>query len=276
MFDIMSGNMLILGIIFAVVFGLLLASFLNVCIDRLPVGQSLVSPPSHCSSCGRRLTAMDLVPVLSFMRLRGRCRYCGVALPRRLLWVELGTGILFGYLYWHYGLGFELALAVVYSSVLLVLSVIDLDHQLILNVIVYPTTLMALVVSIFLSPSSFLAASGKEVAFTTHFPQAGIAQAAIGAGFGLILFAVIIVLSRGGMGWGDAKMAALVGAVTGYLVPLAIFLSVVIGGVLAIALLALKIRKRKEGIPFGPFLAIGAMLTILWGNTIAGWYLGRF
>jgi leader peptidase (prepilin peptidase)/N-methyltransferase len=268
--------MLILGIVFTGLFGLLLASFLNVCIDRLPAGQSLVSPPSHCSACGRRLRPTDLVPVFSYLWLRGKCRYCGAVLPRRLLWVEMGTAILFGYLYWHYGLSVELALALFYTAIFIVLSVIDLDHQLILNRIVYPAAVIVLVVSLFVAPSRMLGAGGRALTLPMSLPQAGIVQAVIGAAIGLVVFTLIIILSRGGMGWGDAKLAGLIGAMTGYLVPLAIFVAVVVGGLLAVVLLVFKLRKRKEGIPFGPFLAIGAMVTLLWGNGLAGWYLGGF
>jgi len=267
---------LLLGIVFSLILGLLVGSFLNVVIDRLPAGQSLLEPPSHCPSCNRRLGVRDLVPVFSYLWLRGKCRTCGAPIPQRLMWVELGTGVLFAFFYWYFGLSVELAMAMVYTAVFIVLSVIDLDRQLILNVIVYPTTVVALVVGIFVSPSTFLSAGGTDFDLPSFLPQVGIAQAAIGAAIGLVVFTLIIILSRGGMGWGDAKMAALVGAMTGYLIPLAIFLAVVIGGLLAIALLVFKIKKRKEGIPFGPFLAIGGLLTILWGNGIAAWYLGSF
>ena len=266
--------MTVFGIIFAVLFGLLIGSFLNVCIDRLPAGQSIVKPPSHCSACGRRLALTDLLPVFSYLFLQGRCRYCGAKIPARLMWVELGTGLLFGYLYWHFGLSIELLLAVVYSSVFIVLTMIDLDRQLILNVIVYPTAVIALGVSFLVPPSQLLSGSGKVTFLPSFLPQAGIAQAAIGAGIGLVVFTLIIILSRGGMGWGDAKMAGLIGAITGYLIPLAILLAVVIGGLLAVVLLVFKLKKRKEGIPFGPFLAIGALITMLWGNAIASWYAG--
>lgn len=267
--------MLTFGIFVAVVLGMLVGSFLNVCVDRLPAGESIVKPPSHCAACGRRLALLDLIPVFSWLLLRGRCRYCGAKIPLRLMLVEAGTGLAFGYLYWHFGLTLELLLALVYVSVFIVLALIDLDHQLILNVIVYPTALVALGVSFLLGPSRMLAASGDYVFLPSFLPQNGFAQAAIGAGIGLLVFAAIIILSRGGMGWGDAKMAGLIGAIVGYLIPLAIFVAVVVGGLLAVVLLVFKLKKRKEGIPFGPFLAIGAIVTLLWGNTLAGWYLGR-
>lgn len=266
--------MIIFGIIFAVIFGLLVGSFLNVCIDRLPAGQSIVKPPSHCSACGRRLALDDLVPVFSYLFLKGRCRYCGSRISARLMLVELGTGLLYGYLFWHFGFSVELLLALVYCSVFIVLSMIDLDHQLILNIIVYPMVVIALGVSIVIPPSQLLASSGEVTFLPSFLPQAGIVQAAIGLGIGLIVFTLIIILSRGGMGWGDAKLAGLIGAITGYLIPLAIFLAIIIGGVLAIILLVFKLKKRKEGIPFGPFLALGALITILWGNAIASWYSG--
>jgi leader peptidase (prepilin peptidase)/N-methyltransferase len=268
--------MLVLGIVFCVLLGLLVGSFLNVCIDRLPAQQSLLAPPSHCSSCGRRLAVTDLVPVFSYLFLRGRCRYCGAVLPKRMMVVEAGTGLLFGFLFWHYGLSLELALAMVYASLFIVLSVIDLDHQLILNAIVYPAVPAFLALSLLVAPSRMLAVGGAAFAAPSFLPQAGIAQAAIGAGIGLVFFVLVIVVSRGGMGWGDAKLAALIGAITGYLVPLAIFLAIISGGLIAVFLLVFKLKKRKEGIPFGPYLAIGAMVTVLWGNAIAAWYLSAF
>jgi leader peptidase (prepilin peptidase) / N-methyltransferase len=264
--------MIIFGIVFAVLLGLMVGSFLNVCIDRLPANQSIVKPPSHCSACGRRLALMDLVPVFSYLFLKGRCRYCGARISSRMMWVELGTGLLFGYLFWHFGFSFELLLALVYCSVFIVLSMIDLDHQLLLDVIIFPTAIIALGVSFFIPPSQLLSNSGQANFLPSFLPQSGIAQAAIGLGIGLLVFTLIIILSRGGMGWGDAKLAGLIGAITGYLVPLAIFIAVIIGGILAIILLVFKLKKRKEGIPFGPFLAIGAVITLLWGNAIASWY----
>ena len=95
-------------VVFALL-GMVVASFLNVCIDRLPHNESLLFPASHCASCHHRLAVKDLIPIFSYLWLRGRCRYCRVPIPRRLLWVEIGTGVLFAYLYWHYGLSAELA-----------------------------------------------------------------------------------------------------------------------------------------------------------------------
>ncbi len=242
--------------------GMAVGSFLNVCIDRLPAGESLVFPASHCASCRHHLSTKDLIPVFSYLALRGRCRYCQTLIPRRLLWVEIGTAALFAYLYWHYGFSTELPIAAFYGCLFIILMVIDLEHGLILNKIVYPGMAVAVVISLFLSQSEIV-------------PQIG--QAAIGGGTGLGLFLLIAIASRGGMGWGDVKMAALIGLVTGFpLVLVAIFLAVVLGGLLATVLLLLKVKKRKEGVPFGPFLSLATIVTLLWGTNILDWYLGLF
>jgi len=264
------------GIVVSALLGIAVGSFLNVCIDRLPTGESLVFPASRCASCHHRLAIKDLIPVFSYLWLRGRCRHCQTPIPRRLLWVEIGTGILFGYLYWHYGLSAELAVAAGYCCLFLILMVIDLEHGLILNKVVYPSMAVALIISIFLPPSKVVYPDGAVALLLSSLPEPGIAQAAIGGGIGLFLFLLIVIISRGGMGWGDVKMAALIGIVTGYLVFVALFLAVILGGLVAVGLLLFKLRKRKEGIPFAPYLSLGAMITLLFGKSILNWYLGLF
>jgi leader peptidase (prepilin peptidase)/N-methyltransferase len=255
-------------IVIFVLLGMVVASFLNVCCDRLPVGESLVYPPSHCPACSRRLAAKDLIPVFSYLWLRGRCRYCQAAIPRRILWVEIGTAVLFGFAYWRYGLGIELAIILFYCCLFIVLLVIDLEHGLILNKVVYPAMAVALLISIFLPPS--------RLAFYSS-SQLGVIQAAIGGGIGLGLFLLVVLISRGGMGWGDVKMAALIGLVVGFpLVFVALLMGIILGGLVAAVLLLFKIKKRKETIPFGPFLSLAAMATLLWGSNILSWYLGLF
>ncbi len=252
-------------IVIFVLLGMVVASFLNVCCDRLPARESLIYPPSHCSACQHRLSAKDLIPVFSYLWLRGRCRYCQVPIPRRLLWVEIGTAVLFGLAYWRYGLSIELAIALFYICLFIVILVIDLEHRLILNRVVYPALAVALLISIF---------------FSIFFPQSKIvpeiAQAAIGGGIGLVLFLLVVLISRGGMGWGDVKLAALIGLVTGYLVIVALLMGIILGGLVAVLLLTLKIKKRKEAIPFGPFLSLATIVTLLWGSDILSWYLGLF
>ena len=252
------------GILIAVfaLLGMAVGSFLNVCCDRLPARESLVYPPSHCAACQHHLSPKDLVPVFSYLWLRGRCCYCRAPIPRRLLWVEVGSGALFAFAYWHYGLSIELAITAFYCCLFIVLLVIDLEHGLILNRIVYPAMAVALLINVFLSQSEIVP---------------GITQSATGGGIGLGLFLLIVLISKGGMGWGDVKMAALIGLVTGFpLVFVALLLAVVVGGLVAGILLLLKIKRRKEAIPFGPFLSLATIVTLLWGNNIINWYLGLF
>ncbi len=242
--------------------GVAIGSFLNVCIDRLPAHQSLVFPASHCTSCQRRISLKDLIPVFSYLWLRGRCRYCQAPIPKRLLWVEIGTGAILAFLYWYYGFGIELAVIAFYFCLFLVLLVIDLEHHLILNKVVYPSIVVALALSIFLPELDSVPS---------------VASAATGGAIGLGLFLLITVVSRGGMGWGDVKMAALIGLVTGFpLIFVALLLAVVLGGLVAWILILLKVRSRKQSIPFGPFLALATMATLLWGSDILNWYLGFF
>ena len=264
-----------ISIVIFVLLGMVVGSFLNVCCDRLPVGQSIVYPPSHCPACQSRLKALDMMPVFSYLWLRGRCRYCQAAIPWRLLWVEIGTGVLFGYLYWHYmvwlgGSATQLAVAAFYCCLFIVLMVIDLEHGLILNKVVYPALVVALIISVFLPPS--------RLAFfnNTFLPQAGIIQAAIGGAVGFGLFLLVAVIFSGGIGWGDVKMVALIGMVTGYLIWVALLLAVVVGGLVAGLLLVLRIKRRKEAIPFAPFLSVATIITLLWGSNILAWYLGLF
>lgn len=246
--------------------GMAIGSFLNVCIDRLPVGESLIFPASHCAACRHRLSVKELIPVLSYLWLRGRCRYCNATIPRRIFWVEVGAGALFAYLFWHYGFGIELAIAIFYCCLFLVLMVIDLEHNILPNKLVYPGIIVALTISVVFSilPDSL-----------DIVPE--IRSAAIGGAIGLGLFLLITIVSRGGMGWGDVKMAALIGLVTGYpLVFVALFLAVVSGGFISWLLILTKAKSRKQSIPFGPFLSLGTIATLLWGSYILDWYLGLF
>jgi len=253
----------------AVIFGLLgivIGSFLNVCIDRLPAGKSLLYPPSHCDACQKHLSPKDLVPVFSYLWLRGRCRYCRVSIPRRILWVEIGSGLLFAFTYWFYGLSAEFVVVTAYCCLFIVLGSIDLKHGLILNKIVYPALVVSVVISILLPQSG-----------TVSLPWPEAVNGVVGGGIGFVFLLIPALIYQGGMGWGDVKMAALIGLVTGFpLVFVALLMGVILGGLVAGLLLLLKIKKRKESIPFGPFLSIATIATLLAGNNILNWYFGLF
>ena len=254
-----------------VVFALLgtaIGSFLNVCIDRLPAGKSLVYPPSHCEACRHRLSPQDLIPVFSYLWLRGHCRYCQSPISRRLLWVEVGSGLLLAFIYWQYGLSVEFVVTAFYCYLFIVIGVVDLEHELILNKIVYPAAVVALIISVFRPSVGIIDAS---------LPWPEIINGVIGGAIGFVFLLIPALIYRGGMGWGDVKMAALIGLVTGFpLVFVALLMGVILGGLVAGFLLLLKIKKRKEAIPFGPFLSLATIATLLWGSDILNWYLGSF
>jgi len=261
----------ILTVVFAL-FGSAIGSFLNVCIDRLPLGKSLLYPPSHCDACQHPLSPKDLIPMFSYLWLRRRCRYCQAPIPRRPFWVEVGSGLLFAFIYWHYGLSVEFAVTAFYGSLFIVLGVIDLEHKLILNKIVYPAAVVALIIDVFLPPPGI---------FDVYLPWLlGIVNGVIGGAIGFVFLAITYLVSlriykQEGMGWGDVKMAALIGLVTGPLLVLfTLAMGAILGALVGVILLLLKIKKRKETIPFGPFLSLATMATLLWGSDILNWYLG--
>jgi len=256
-------------IILYAILGLVVGSFLNVCIDRLPQNKSIAYPPSHCDACQHKLAVKDLIPVFSYLRLRGRCRYCQTSIPRKLMWVELAAAVIFALLYWHYGLSAELGVMAFYACIFIITFVIDLEHGLILNKVVYPSMVVALLLA--LLPQSWLI----QETWLTQVIKPGIASAALGGAVGFAVFLLIALVSRGGMGWGDVKLAALIGLATGFpLVFLAIIMAAILGGIVAVALMIAKKRTRRQTIPFGPFLALAAMVTLLWGSNILNWYLG--
>jgi leader peptidase (prepilin peptidase)/N-methyltransferase len=239
-------------------FGLVIGSFLNVVIGRLPAGRSLVHPGSACPGCGASIHWYDNVPVLSWLWLRARCRSCRAAISWRYPAVELATAILFVLAAHQVGPALDLAPALLLLSALVAITFIDLDHQLIPDVITLPGIIAGASLSIGLHPEHWL-------------------DTVLGVVIGGGLFFVIIVASGGGMGGGDMKLGAMMGAFLGWkLVLLAILLGVFAGGAAAIALLTTGSKGRKDPVPFGPFLALGAVLSLLWGNGLLGWYLSRF
>ncbi|MDD4873660.1 MAG: prepilin peptidase [Dehalococcoidales bacterium] len=267
-----------MSIFYTIIFlllGLAVGSFLNVCIDRLPENKSLLSPPSYCPACNKRLAVKDLAPVFSYIALKGRCRYCQNDISKRMLLVEMSTGIGFVLLYYFYGLSIELALVLFYFSLFLVIFFIDIERRLILNKIIYPGAITALIISIFLPYLNFAPA----IAISEHFADLGWATGIVGSllggavGFGI--FVLIALVSRGGMGEGDVKMVGIIGLIVGFpLIFVAILMAIVIGGLVASFMIIARIKDRKQSIAFGPFLSIAAMATILWGNVILNWYMG--
>ena len=263
---------ILLTIIFTLL-GAAIGSFLNVGIDRLPTGRSLVYPPSQCDACQHRLSPKDLIPVFSYLWLRGRCRYCGARIPRRVLWVELTGGVLFFLAFWRFGLSAEFAITAFYGCVFLVILFVDLEHKLILNKVTYPAAVVALVI---LAIDSFL----PEPVLLRNLillPEPSILSGVIGGAIGFVFFFIVFLINPKGMGMGDIKMAGLIGLVTGFpLVIVALFIGIFIGGIAAVMLLLLRMKGRKDIIPYGAFLGIGPVVTLLWGKEILSWYMGFF
>jgi len=239
-------------------FGLVFGSFLNVVIARLPDGRSVVHPPSACPACGGSIRWYDNVPVVSWLWLRARCRNCRARISWRYPVVELLTAVLFLLAARRFGPSLDLAAALVLLGALVAITGIDLDHQIIPDVITLPGIVVGALLAVVLHPAAWLDTLSGIL---------------VGGG----LFLVIILASGGGMGGGDMKLGAMMGAFLGWkLVLLAILLGVFAGGAVAIGLLVTGTKGRKDPVPFGPFLALGAVVSLLWGNTLLAWYLSRF
>lgn len=237
------------------IFGLIIGSFLNVCIYRLPRNISVVTPPSHCIRCGTCIQFYDLIPVISYIVLRGRCRNCDISISSRYAIVELITACLFLWCHYVIDTSTELGRVLLLTSLLVVISYIDIDHQLILDKVV-------------------IGLAGTGVVINLWLGTVGTTDMLIAALIGGGMMLVIAVASRGGMGGGDIKFAAALGLWLGWkLTLLTLFLAFVLGGIGGIAVLAFKLKGRKDFIPFGPFIAVGAFISLLYGNEIIQWYL---
>lgn len=246
------------------VFGAVLGSFANVLIYRLPRDESIVTPGSRCPSCGTPILPRDNMPILSYFLLRGRCRQCGAAISARYPLVEGLMAVLFVVVglrvsapAGHPPVSWALVSALLFTFLLVVITFIDLDHQLILNRVSLPGI-----------------AAGLALAAL----QGRLAGAALAAAVdaGVILCIVVAsewVLKRQGMGMGDVKLAAMIGAFLGWPVgAVALYLGFLCGGIAAVTLLLLRIRGRRDPVPFGPALAAGAFLALFWGDAIWRWY----
>lgn len=245
--------------------GLLVGGFLTSVVWRVPRHESVVGDGSRCPSCGRPVRGIDAIPVVSWLRLRGRCRDCGEPIPLRYPLVEVASGALFVALALRFGDSWELPAFWVFGAGLLALSAIDLEHFILPNRIVYP--LAAVSVALL----ALAAVADGDGAALLRAVLAGL------VGFGVLL--VIHLISPRGMGFGDVKLSFVLGLFLGWLgwgeLVLGLFLGFVYGAVIGMLLIATRVRSRKDHIPFGPFLAAGALTAVLWGTAILDWYAGR-
>ncbi len=269
--------------------GLLIGSFLNVVIFRLPVmldhawraqaaellGQqvpsrapfNLVTPRSACPACRAPITAWQNIPVISWLMLRARCRACGARISARYPLVELATGILSAWVAWHFGVSAATSCGLVVTWCLIALTGIDIDHQLLPDGITLPLMWAGLLAAIVIGP-----ASGMPLPVS---PTDAIAGAAAGyLSLWLVFHAFRLVTGKEGMGYGDFKLYAALGAWLGWRVlPLVILLAAAAGAVLGIAMIVLRGRDRAAPMPFGPYLAIAGWISMLYGKSLIDDYL---
>lgn len=244
----------------AFLFGSLVGSFLNVCIHRLPRGESVVTPRSACPACGTPIRARDNIPILSFLLLRGRCRDCGQPISWRYPLVEGLTAILFASIEARLGLTPVAGTLILFVSALVVIAFIDIDHQIIPNVVTLPGIPLGLLAGVLFGEPPVL----DRILGTLT-----------GAGF---LYLVLLyggaVYGQDAMGEGDLNLIALVGAFLGWRgVVVTVLIGCVAGSVIGLAMIGLGRLRRREHIPFGPFLAAGALVALFVGDRLTSWYL---
>jgi leader peptidase (prepilin peptidase)/N-methyltransferase len=233
--------------------GLALGSFLNVVVARVPLRRSVVHPPSACMECGQEIAWYDNVPVVSWLLLRGRCRNCGTGISARYPLVELLSGLLVAACFWVFGFSADAFIASFFCLVIVTLAAIDLDHRIIPNRIVLPAAVVVLAAQTIVHPS----------------PEWAIA--AVGASGFLLLSALAY---PAGMGMGDVKLALLLGAMLGRTVPIALFLGMLIALVPGVVLLIRHGSKgRKMGVPLAPFLGLGSLIALFWGDRLLDLWL---
>ena len=244
--------------VLAAPFGLVIGSFLNVVAYRLPRGESLVFPGSHCTACGAEVKAYDNVPVLSWLLLRGRCRSCRERISPRYPFVELVTGVVFAAIALARGLDADLLLELPFAAMLIAVADIDIEHRIVPNKILLPLAIWAVAASAAVRPDVL--------------PELLIAGA---AAFSFFLLAALV--HPAGMGMGDVKLAGVMGLYLGLAVVPALLIAFVLGSAVGIAMLARHGAKaRKRGVPFAPFLALGGLAGVLAGPELIDLYARAF
>ncbi|HEY5626409.1 MAG TPA: prepilin peptidase [Nitrospira sp.] len=242
-------------------FGALIGSFLNVCIYRLPRGESIAWPGSHCPSCGNAIAFYDNIPLLSYLWLAGRCRACRQPISIRYLLVEAVNAAGYLAILWTFGVnGMALFYAILFSA-LLVVTGTDLTHKIIPNVITLPGIALGLVGAATVLPVGLIN---------------GLLGVVVGGGIlWALAWASPYVFGKEGMGGGDIKLLAMIGAFLGWKpVLLTMMIGSLTGSVVGISLIALRFMKRDEYIPFGPFLVFGALLSMFFAQPLLDWYQG--
>ena len=236
--------------------GLVIGSFLEVVIYRVPKKISIIIPGSYCPACKGKIAFYDNIPLISYLVLKGRCRNCGERISYKTFIIEILTGLLFIFNYFFFGLSIQAIAGIIFCSVLIAVSFIDIEFRIIPNLIVLPFTLVGLALSIFLNldrwwlPLTFCAG-----AFT--------------------FMLIIHLICPRGMGMGDVKLSLMIGAFLVKSVIAGLFLGFLAGAIFGIAVI-IKKRKMRQTIPFGPFISIGSIIALFCGDNILKWYTSFF
>ncbi len=240
--------------IIIIIAGLVIGSFLNVVIYRIPLNKSISRPSSSCTKCGSKIRFYDNIPLLSYLFLKGRCRCCKARISPRYPIVEALTAFLFACSYYFSGLSFEMMLSVIFISGLIIVSFTDIDHGIIPNVIVLPFTIIGLAINIVLMPGKWWIIP----AFA----------------FGAFLFMLIInLVYPKGMGMGDVKLSLMAGSFLAEKIIPGLFIGFLLGSIYGIVMISAKKKKIRQTIPFGPFISSGCVIALFFGSNIINWYL---
>ena len=250
-----------INVVLIFILGLIVGSFSNVCIYRIPKNESIVYPASHCPKCHSPIKPVDNIPLLSYILLKGRCRNCKSKIAIQYPIVEFLTGLTYLIIYLTYGLSIQSLIYIILSSALIIIAFIDLNEQIVPDVISLPGIVIGFILSFFVPYISFIN-SGLGVI--------------VGGGIILIIgMAGSVIFKKEAMGGGDVKLAAMIGAFLGWkYIIISLFLGFFIGALAGIILIMSKIKSREDAVPFGPFIILGSFITLLWGEKIISWYLG--
>jgi leader peptidase (prepilin peptidase)/N-methyltransferase len=240
-------------------FGALIGSFLNVCIYRLPRGESIVWPSSRCPSCSRPIAWHDNIPLLSFLALRGKCRACGAPISFRYPLIEAANAVGYGVIFWHFGVGCASVAYAVLFSALLVVTGTDFTHQMIPNAVTIPGILIGLLCATTVLPVGWVNS---------------VLGVLVGGGLlWLLAWVSPYLFGKEGMGGGDIKLLAMIGAFLGWKATLlTVMIGASVGSVVGVGLISLNVIKKDDYIPFGPFLALGAVLSLFFHEPLFEWY----
>ncbi len=250
-----------LNLILIFILGSIVGSFLNVCIYRIPFNQSITFPPSHCTNCKTRLKPVDLIPVLSYLFYRGKCKYCGEKISLQYPFIEILNGLIYILIFVAFGYSLDFIFYSILSSLLIVISVIDYKHTIIPDGLIIFGLIIGLIYRLILPLFLRL-----KISLT-----GSILGLLVGGGF----FLLIAIVFSGGMGGGDIKLMSMLGLFLGVeKIIMVTFLSFFIGAIFILPLLLSKKKSRKDMIPFGPFIALSALVTMLYYYDILNLYLG--